>query len=114
MNIQDFLIDPNGKDWQKVLSYWRQTLPPDAAIWFVNRLGEIFYAISDGLVLRLVVGTGAVERLAADKQEFARLLDIPSNTETWLRISLVEGCRGAGIHLAPDECLGFKVPPALM
>jgi hypothetical protein len=114
MNIQDFLINPNGKDWRKLLAYWTPPLPPDAALWFVNCLGDIFYNAEAGAVFRLVVGTGTVERLAADKQEFARLLDLPSNADAWLQTTLVERCRRAGIGLDPDQCIGFKVPPALL
>jgi hypothetical protein len=114
MNIQDYLIDPGNKDWQKLLGYWKSKLPSDAALWFVNRVGEVFFSRSDGSVSRLIVGTGEIEFLAANRPEFARLLDIPGNTEEWLRIGLVDGCRRAGMQLAADECLGFKIPPALL
>jgi hypothetical protein len=113
MNIHDYLIDPRGKDWQKLLAYWIPPLPPDVALWLVNRLGEALFATPDGAIHRLVVGTGVVERLAPDRTTMARLLDVRENADAWLRIGLVEGCRGAGMQLAPDECYGFKVPPAL-
>jgi hypothetical protein len=113
MNIQDFLLNPLGKDWRKLLAYWTPPLPGDSVLWFVNCLGDIFYNAAGGAVFRLVVGTGAVEQLATDRHEFARLLDSPPNANAWLQIALVEGCRRAGISLGPDQCIGFKVPPAL-
>ena len=113
MNIRDYLIDLDGKDWHKLLAYWNPPMPEDAALWLVNRLGEAFFATKDGAIHRLIVGTGAIERLAADKQSFARMLDMPENAEAWLRMSLSDASRKAGMQLSPLDCLGFKVPPAL-
>lgn len=114
MNIHDYLIDPRGKDWQKLLGYWTPPLPQDAALWLVNRLGEAFFASAGGAIHRLVVGTGTIEHLAPDRTTMARLLDVRENADAWLRIGLIDDCRRAGMHLAPDECYGFKVPPALL
>jgi hypothetical protein len=114
MNIRAFLLDPEGKDWAKLLEYWRPTLPPDAELWFVNLLGEPFVVASDGIVHWLTVGSGTLNAVAATREEFARLLDQRANADVWLRIPLVEGCRAAGIQLGPDECYGFKIPPALL
>ncbi len=114
MNIRDFLIDPGGKDWQKLLAYWRPPLPEDASLWLVNLLGEIIFATADGAIHRLVVGSAAVERLAPDRQAFARLLDVRENADAWLRVALVEGCRRSGMKLAAEECIGFRIPPQLM
>ena len=113
MNIRDFLIDPAGMDWKKLLAYWVPPLPQDATLWFVNKLGEPFVATSDGAIHRLVVGSGDFERLATDRGDFARLLDLPGNANSWLRIQLVEECGKAGMSLKADECFGFKVPPRL-
>ena len=113
MNIHDFLIDPRGQDWQKLLAYWIPPLPQDAALWLVNKLGEPIFATKEGAIHRLVLGMGTVEHLAPDRTTMARLLDVRENADAWLRIGLVEGCRRAGMNLAADECFGFKVPPAL-
>jgi len=107
-------MDPAGKDWNKLLGYWRPPLPPDATLWFVNLLGEAFVATTDGAVHWLVVGTGTLSAVAPTREAFARLLDRHGNAETWLRIPLVESCRAAGITLGADECYGFKVPPRLL
>lgn len=113
MNIRAFLIDPTGKDWNKLLSYWRPPLPPDATLWFVNLLGEPFVATTDGAVHWLTVGTGVLRAVAPTREVFAQLLDQRENAEMWLRTPLVESCRAAGIALGTDECYGFKIPPPL-
>jgi Domain of unknown function (DUF1851) len=51
--------------------------------------------------------------VAHDRQQFARLLDTGNNADAWLRISLVDACRNAGMRLGPSECYGFKIPPTL-
>jgi hypothetical protein len=114
MDIRDFLVDPAGKDWNRLLGYWRPPLPPDATLWFVNLLGEPFLMTSDGAVHWLIVGTGTLSAVAPTRETFARLLDQRQNAENWLRISLVERCRAAGISLGTDECYGFKIPPPLL
>jgi len=60
MNIQEYLIDPRGKDWRKLRAYWIPLMPDDASLWFVNRLGEIIFASPRGTIHRLVVGSGTV------------------------------------------------------
>ena len=52
MNIRDYLIDLDGKDWHKLLAYWNPPMPEDAALWLVNKLGEAFFATKDGVIHR--------------------------------------------------------------
>jgi hypothetical protein len=113
MDIRDFLIDPSSLDWDKLLAYWTPPLSPGAILWFVNRLGEPFVLTPAGTVQWLIVGTGEIREIAHGREAFARLLDVRSNADEWLRISLVRACSG-GLQLAKDECLGFRIPPALM
>jgi hypothetical protein len=114
MNIRSLLMDPSGKDWDKLLAYWRPPLPSDATLWFVNLFGDIFVAAGDGAIHGLCVGTGNLSTLAPSREAFAQLLDRRENAEAWLRIELVNSCRAAGITLASDECYGFRIPPALL
>jgi hypothetical protein len=61
----------------------------------------------------LELGSGICEEVARDRQHFAALLDTGTNAERWLRVSLVNSCRRAGMHLAAHQCYGFKIPPTL-
>jgi hypothetical protein len=114
MNIRDFLLEPEGKDWNKLLGYWKPPLPPDATLWFANLLGEASLLTREGAVHWLTVGTGAWSEVASSREVFARMLDESENAERWLRISLVESCRKVGMRLNADECLGFRIPPPLL
>jgi hypothetical protein len=114
MDIRALLMDPAGKDWDKLLGYWKPPLPLDATLWFVNLLGDIFVTSSDGTIQSLTVGTATFSTVAATREEFARMLDRRENAESWLRLSLIEGCRAAGLTLSKDECYGFRIPPSLL
>jgi hypothetical protein len=114
MVVTDYLIDPEGKDWNHLLGYWTPLLPASFRLWLVNKLGELFGTDANGAVHRLEVGTANISRIAMDRTDFARLIDVRANAELWLRISLTDACRSSGMRLAVDECYGFKIPPPLL
>jgi len=114
MVVTDYLIDPAGKDWNHLLGYWTPLLPASFRLWLVNKLGELFGTDANGAVHRLEVGTANISRIAMDRTDFARLIDVRANAELWLRISLTDACRSSGTRLAADECYGFKIPPPLL
>lgn len=114
MNIRDYLFDPTGKDWNKLLGYWRPLVPENSNLWFVNLLGEVFFAGAGGPVSWLIVGTGRLEEVAPTREQFAKALDAPGNANRWLRTDLIEKSRAAGMKLSTEECFGFRVPPLLL
>jgi hypothetical protein len=113
VNVTDYLIDPADKDWSRLLAPWVPPLPPRFTVWLINRLGEAFVVDEAGAVLRLDVGAGLCAPVARSREQFAQLLDAADATETWLRVSLVDGCRRGGMRLGPFECYGFRIPPTL-
>jgi hypothetical protein len=114
MVLTNYLIEPAGKDWNRLLAYWVPPLPAEFRLWMVNRLGEIIGADATGAVHHLEVGTAKLVRVAASRDHFAKLIDERANADSWLRISLTDACRSAGMTLAADECYGFKIPPPLL
>lgn len=113
MNINDYLISQVGRDWGLLLNDWIPPLPGQFRVWLVNRLGDVFVLAEGERVLRLEVGTGTCAEVARDRQHFAALLDTGSHAELWLRVSLVNECRRAGMYLTANQCYGFKIPPTL-
>ena len=114
MNINDYLISPEGKNWTRLLNFWVPPLPARFTLWFVNRLGEVFVIGENNGVLRLDVGVGTCSEVARDQNHFAQLLDSDKRLpDEWFRIRLVDACREAGLNLRADECYGFKIPPTL-
>jgi Domain of unknown function (DUF1851). len=114
MNINDYLIDQNGKDWAAFLRDWMPPLPSNFTLWLVNRFGDAFVVSDDdGSVHMLDVGAGTLTRVAENRSHFADLLDTDDNAHNWLMIPLVDECQNAGMSLGPSQCYGFKIPPVL-
>jgi len=113
MSVHDYLIEHSGFDWSSLLSSWAWLLPPKFAVWLMNRFGDLFITLPDGDVHMLDVGAGALERLAKDRDNFARMLDEGDNANLWLMIPLVDSLTAAGIWLQDGQCYSFVVPPVL-
>lgn len=111
MNLTDYLIDQDGKDWEDLLSEWM--IPEPFILWLVNWFGDLFMVYGDGSVNMLDVGSGTFARLADSQDQFAQLLDTGENADIWLMIGLVDACVAAGIRLSPSQCYGYKIPPIL-
>lgn len=113
MNIADYLIDQEGKDWNEFMSDWGFALPEPFTIWLVNRFGDIVAVFDDGSVHFLDVGTGVIERIADSCEHFISLVDQDNNARGWFLIDLVDQCVAAGFVLNDNQCYSFKVPPIL-
>jgi hypothetical protein len=42
VNVNDYLIDQAGFDWQAMLAGWADILPETFTMWLVNRFGDAF------------------------------------------------------------------------
>jgi hypothetical protein len=113
MNINDYLVDQSGQDWQELLSGWAEILPPVFTIWHVNRFGDVILVMDDGSVHLLDIGGGRFERIADSKDHFADQADTSESANNWLLIPLVDQCLGTGLVLTPGQCYGYKIPPFL-
>ncbi len=111
--LEDYLIDPDGIDWSAALAGWTRLIPAEFTLWLVNRLCDLFIVTDDGSVHMLDVGAGTLKRLAANRDEFYRLIDEGNNANEWLAIPLVDDLVASGLLLKPSQCYGFKVPPVL-
>lgn len=113
IDIHDYLIEQEGKNWNEFMSDWGFLLPASFTIWFVNRFGDVVLVVEDGSVHFFDVGVGTVERIADSREHFLILVDEDENANAWLMMDLADACVAAGIGLGPNECYGFKIPPIL-
>jgi hypothetical protein len=113
MNIHDYLIDQNGKNWSELLSGWVGALPSSFTLLLVNRFGDVFAVFDDDSVHMLDVGIGAIQRVADNRDHFATQLDADDSASDWLMIHLVDRCVAAGLSLGHNQCYSYKVPPIL-
>jgi hypothetical protein len=113
ISIDNYLLDQSGTDWPTVLEHWAWLLPDEFTLWVVNRFCDLFIVTDDGAIHMLDVGTGALTRLADNRDDFCSKIDEDDNANNWLMIPLVDKLVAAGIHLLPGQCYGFKIPPVI-
>ncbi len=113
MDVNDYLIHQEGKDWAELLSGWLNMLPPEFTVWLVNRVGDVFAVFEDGSVNMIDVGIGSIRKVAESRDDFVVQIDIGDNANDWLMIPLVDACVARGLVLGDDQCYGYKVPPIL-
>jgi hypothetical protein len=113
VNINDYLIDQAGFDWEAILAGWADILPQSFTLWLVNRFGDAFIIADDGSVHHLDVGAGTLNRVAENREQFAELTEAPQNANNWLMIPLVDTCVRSGMLLQHGQCYGFKIPPSI-
>ncbi len=113
MDINNYLIDQEGKDWNSFVADWDFVLPSSFTIWLVNRFGDIVLVLDDESVHFFDVGTGTVERVADNREHFCELIDDEDNAKNWLLINLTDACVAAGLTPGPNQCYSFKAPPIL-
>lgn len=113
MTVHDYLLDHDGIDWSGLLSGWSWMLPPEFAVWLVNRFGDLFLVPPDGTVLMLDIGSGTLTKLAESREDFLRKSDEDDNADDWLMIPLVDELTAAGIVTGPGECYTYRTPPVL-
>ena len=89
MDLNDYVIAQEGKDGRAMLSGWKDFLPPSYALWFVNRLGDLFIVLDEGPVHLLNVGSATFTRLAESRKQFGALLDQGDTATAWLAVPLI-------------------------
>ncbi len=103
MNLHDYLIDLEGKDWQSMLSAWAELLPATFTMWMVNRFGNVIVIVEDGSIHILDIHAATFEQVATSRDHFSDLADIPVSADDWVMIRLVDQGVAAGIELKPSR-----------
>ena len=113
MNINDYLIDQTGLDWQGLLSEWHWLLPAQFRVWLLTRSGDLFIAVPDDSIHMLDVGAGTLLQVANSRDEFCAKIDEPGVTDDWLMIPVVNQLVESGVVLAPGQCYSYRQLPVL-
>ena len=78
------------------------------------KTGDAFLRDShDGSIHFLDTVSGEIERIASDEQGFESVMALRENAQRWLMTDVVKGQAVLGMSPGPDQCLSFKIPPAL-
>lgn len=110
-SIQNYIIDHREMDWDVILEPWQWMLPDSYTIWLMNRFGDLFLILEDGVVVMLDSGMGKVEEVAETQTKFCDLCEDPENLSDYFAIPLVDGLAEAGTTLAAGQCFTFRHPP---
>jgi len=113
LDLNDYLIEPEGIDWPKALDSWKWLLPKDFDLWLVTRFGDCFLEMTDGEIHLLNVGDGTLTEVAESGEEFATKMENEDNFADWLMAPLVDLLAEKKVKLKKGQCYGFKVLPVL-
>ena len=98
----------------EVLDDWRSLVGRELELWCVTKAGDaLLRSATDGSMHFLDVISGEVERVADDEAAFEEAVSSPANADRWLMREVVEGQAALGMMPGTDECLSFKIPPAI-
>jgi len=113
MNLQDYLIDHAGIDWQKLFANWHWCISGKFTVWIINRFGDLFIKKEDGRIYWLALDDGSLTCVAESKDDFSRKMDDPEVANDWLMIPLVDRLVAAGKVLEDGQCYAFVQLPIL-
>ena len=113
MDLSDYVLDLEGKNWTALLAGWRDLLPQTFTVWQVNRFGDVFAIFEDDSIHMLDVGMGTIDRIADNRDHFWSVMEEGENVSLCFLVPLVHACEAAGMALCDSECYGFKMPPLL-
>ncbi len=113
MDIQDYLIDQTGLDWQALLAERHWLLPPQFNVWLLTRSGDLFIIIPDDSIHMLDVGAGTLKSVAKSRDEFCNRVNDPEIANDWLMIPIIDQLAGSDILLAVGQCYSFRTLPTL-
>src|SRR4030095_14701989 len=114
MNVDDYLIDQEGIDFDAVFQDWRELLPDSFSVWLINRFGDMFLVLAGGSISMLDVGAGQIRSMAPTQEAFCHMLDDETTAADLLMIPLVDELVQAGISLGAKKCYSFKSRPPLL
>lgn len=96
-----------------LLSEWRWLLGSSHQIILISSLGDLFLADASGRISWLDAGAARLTEVAADLDEFQKLLQQPDNAKEWFATQMVGDILQSGVRLARGQCFSYKVPPVL-
>jgi len=113
MNLNNYLIDHNGFDWETLLKEWRWLLPPKFSVWLFTRAGDLFIELPEGSIHMLEVGAGELRRVAENREDARAKLEQPDVAADWLMIPVVDQLAASGCLPGPGQCYSYKMLPIL-
>ena len=113
MNHQKYLTTPTIPT-DPILQDWRWLIGPTLKLWRITLTGDAFLLDpSDNSIHFLDTISGTIEKVAPNEAGFEAALKTADNADRWLMPHVVKGQAALGMRPGPNQCLSFKIPPAL-
>lgn len=105
-------------DFQKpgaddLLSDWRWLIGDSLRLLLVSAIGDMFLADTTGQIFWLDTGTGRLQQIAENMDEFQRLRRQQELADQWFLPQLVGDLIASGMRLSSGQCYSYKKPPIL-
>ena len=111
--LPPFMVAAESFDVEDLLVPWRWLVPPEATPLFVSVFGDWVFGASDGSLWALSLLEGTYSQIASSGAEYNRL----KSSFEWLDNTFMAGWQEIahrhGLVPAVDECIGWRVHPAL-
>jgi len=113
MDIEDYLISPEGLDFEKLFADWQVFLTENFSVWLINKFGDMFVIYDDKTIHMLDTGGATISQVAENQDDFISKLENSENASDWLLIDLVDEMKLRSAELGKNECFSFINPPIL-
>ena len=109
----DLTLNPDGIDFNDLLSEWRWLVPETMVPVVVSALGDLFLRDNDNSIHWLDTGAGKLTRVADSPEQFKQLMLQTQNANEWFIPQLIGDLIESGQRLGPGQCYSCDVPPGL-
>jgi hypothetical protein len=113
VTLDDLILSVEGIDVGALLTEWRWLVGERYKPVLLTVLGDLFLEAPDGSIHWLQTGSGELDRVASNLDEFEQLMKKPEKVEEWFSPKLVGTLKAQGMELGPGQCYGYMNPPCL-
>ena len=97
-------------DVERLLAEWRWLYSRSARLLARSAFGDLFMADESGIIWRLDVGVGKLEKVADSANAFHESLSNIHNREEWFAASEEDGFVAKGLIPNETQCIAFDTP----
>jgi hypothetical protein len=105
--------DINKVDVQDITQAWLWKLQDQRRLFLISVVGDLFFIGNKDEVNWLDVGSGDLQTIAEDVDDFKQRLHDSENIENWFLESIVQELYKSGQTLADNEVFSYKTLPIM-
>lgn len=113
ISYHQFIKDINKINLEDVCSDWQWLLNNEYNVIMVSNTGDLFLSAKNKSVHWLDTGTGQLQKIANDTEQFYTALNDLENIDKWLLASVVLDLIEKDLILQENEVYSYKIMPIL-